>query len=124
MTLQTATRTLGDVIVVDCHGQIVRRLAEETAALRHLVTHLMSESPRIVLNLTNVHHIDSTGIGMLVGLHIAAGKVGAAVKLAGLVGHVKSVMETTELITIFDVYPTVEAALASFAPAIPAAKAG
>lgn len=38
--------------------------------------------------------------------------------------HVKSVMETTRLITIFESYPTVEEAVASFAPATPLSQGG
>lgn len=121
MTLQSLIRTLGDVKVVDCRGRIV--LGEETAQLRELVKDLIQPSARIVLNLTNVNHIDSNGIGMLVGLHITAKNTDALIKLAGLVDHVKSVMETTRLSTIFEVYPTVEEAVASFPPAA-AAKAG
>ena len=121
MTLQSLIRTQGDVKVVDCRGRIV--LGDETAELRQLVKDLLQPSARIVLNLTNVNHIDSNGIGMLVGLHIAAKNASAIIKLAGLVDHVKSVMETTRLSTIFESYPTVEEAVASFA-APPVAKAG
>ena len=121
MTLQSLIRTLGEVKVVDCRGRIV--LGDETAELRLLVKDLLQPSARLVLNLTNVNHIDSNGIGMLVGLHVAAKNVGAVIKLAGLVDHVKSVMETTRLITIFEAYNTVEEAVASFAPPLREAKA-
>ena len=121
MNLQLATRPLGDVVVVDCRGRIV--LGDETADLRQLVKDLLGRWSRIVLNLTDVNHIDSNGIGMLVGLHVASKSAGAVIKLAGLVDHVKSVMETTRLITLFETYPTPEDAVASFAaPAM--AKAG
>ena len=121
MKLQTATRNVGEVAVVDCRGRIV--LGDETAELRQLVRNLIGLSPRIVLNLTQVNHIDSNGIGMLVGLYVAAKNANAAIKLAGLVDHVRSVMETTRLSTIFETYNTVEEAVASFA-AVPVAKAG
>ena len=121
MALQSLIRTLGDVKVVDCRGRIA--LGDETAELRQLVKDLLQPSARIVLNLTNVNHIDSNGIGMLVGLYIAAKNANAIIKLAGLVDHVKSVMETTRLSTIFESYPTVEEAVASFAVP-PVAKAG
>ncbi len=122
MTLQSLIRTLGDVKVVDCRGRIV--LGDETAELRQLVKDLLQPSARIVLNLSQVNHIDSNGIGMLVGLHVAAKNGNATIKLAGVVDHVKSVMETTRLITIFETYDTVEDAVASFAPPTPLAQVG
>jgi anti-sigma B factor antagonist len=121
MTLQSLIRTLGDVKVVDCRGRIV--LGDETAELRQLVRDLLRPSAHIVLNLTQVNHIDSNGIGMLVGLHVAAKNVDAVIKLAGLVDHVKNVMETTRLITLFESYPTVEEAVASFGATTQVAKA-
>lgn len=120
--LQTSTRTIGDVIVADCRGRIV--LGDETAELRHLVKDLMTESSQIVLNLTDVTHIDSNGIGMLFGLHISAEKAGVKLKLAGLGGHAKSVTEITKLTMTCETFPTVEAAVASFEPAPAKAKAG
>lgn len=120
--LETSTHTIDDVIIVDCRGRIV--LGDETADLRHLVKDLMNESPRIVLNLAEVTHIDSNGIGMLFGLHISAEKAGVKMKLAGLGGRVKSVSEITKLSMTCETFPTVEEAVSSFAPAVAQAKAG
>jgi anti-sigma B factor antagonist len=120
--LQTSTHTIDDVIIVDCRGRIV--LGDETANLRHLVKDLMNESPRIVVNLAEVTQIDSNGIGTLFGLYISAEKAGAKMKLAGLGGHAKSVSEITKLAMACETFPTVEEAIASFAPAVMQAKAG
>ena len=119
MSLETTTRTLGDVIIVECAGRIV--LGEETANLRNLVANLMNETPSLVLDLSEVAHIDSNGIGMLFGLHIAAQKRGVTIKLAGLGGRIKEVAEITRLSTVFEVFPTADAAAASLSPAVAAA---
>ncbi|HUK86120.1 MAG TPA: STAS domain-containing protein [Terriglobales bacterium] len=119
MKLHTATRNVGDVAVVDCRGRII--FGDETAELRQLVRNLIGLSPRIVLDLTQVDHIDSNGIGTLVGLHVAARNAHGVIKLVGLVANVKNVMDTTRVGTIFETYNTVEEAVASFAA--PAAKA-
>ena len=120
MTLQLATRPMGDIVVVDCRGRIV--LGDETADLRELVKEQLGRWSKIVLNLSDVDHIDSNGIGMLVGLYVTAKSAGAVIKLAGVVDHVRNVMETTRIIYIFEAYDTVEEAVASFAT--PVAKAG
>ncbi len=117
--LQTSTHTIGDVVVVDCRGRIV--LGDETANLRDLIKKTIAESNRIVLNLSEVTHIDSNGIGMLFGVHISAEKAAAIIKLAGLGGHAKSVSEITKLGMTYETFATVEEAVASFTPS--AAKA-
>ena len=117
MMLETETRMLGEVMIVDCRGRI--QLGDETATLRQLVHELMNESRHIVLNLTDVTHIDSNGIGMLFGLHIYATKSGIVIKLVGLGDSIKKVADMTKLSTIFEVHPTVKEAVASFNPAIP-----
>ena len=116
MALDSLIRTVGSVRIVDCRGRIV--LGEETAKLRELIKDLLLPSARIVLDLTHVNHIDSNGIGMLVGVLTTAKKATAVIKLAGLGGHVRSVMEATRLLTVFESYPTAEEAVASFASSV------
>ena len=116
MALDSLIRTVGSVRIVDCRGRIV--LGEETAKLRELIKDLLLPSARIVLDLTHVNHIDSNGIGMLVGVLTTAKKATAVIKLAGLGGHVRSVMEATRLLTVFESYATAEEAVASFASSV------
>ena len=68
--LQTRSRSFGDAVIVDCEGRIV--LGEETAFLRHQMTDVLKESRQIVLNLADVHYVDSTGVGELVSMYTSA----------------------------------------------------
>jgi hypothetical protein len=45
---------------------------DEGAALRERVGSMLSGTPKIVVNLGSVEHIDSGGIGVLVGLFVSA----------------------------------------------------
>ncbi len=66
MQLKLSTRTVGDVLVVDCNGKIV--FGEESATLRDAVKRLIEEkNTQLVLNLAGVNYIDSGGLGTLVG---------------------------------------------------------
>jgi len=112
MLLKTSTRSLGDVIIVDCAGRIV--LGEETANLRHQVRDLLNESRRIVLNLTEVNYMDSSGVGTLVGLYLSARSAEGEIKVAGLTGRAKDVLQITKLGSIFEFYHTPEEAAATF----------
>jgi hypothetical protein len=66
MALSVQTQISGDVFIVHCNGRIV--YGDECAVLRERVMSMLSESPKIVVSLAGVDHIDSEGLGMLVGL--------------------------------------------------------
>ena len=55
-----------DVAVIRCRGRIV--FGEEADELRRVVLSLLNETPRIVMNLAWVAHIDSSGPGTLVAI--------------------------------------------------------
>jgi anti-anti-sigma factor len=70
MALGIQTQISGDVFIVRCDGRIV--FGDEGAALRERIGHMLSGSPRIVVNLNEVHYVDSGGLGILVGLAVSA----------------------------------------------------
>ena len=59
MALRVQTQISGDVFILRCHGRIV--FGDEGAALRERVGNMLAGSPRIVINLKGVDHIDSGG---------------------------------------------------------------
>jgi anti-sigma B factor antagonist len=107
-----STRALEGVLVVDCSGRLV--FGEESASLRDMVKKLLSESPQLVMNLREVNHIDSGGLGTLVSLYTTARNAGGAVKLASLSKRVGDLLQVTKLLTIFEVFDDEEAAARSF----------
>jgi anti-anti-sigma factor len=58
--------------------------------------------------------IDSAGLGELVVVHMWVRAGGCSLKLAGLNPRVQRTLELTNLLSIFDVHPTLEDALLSF----------
>src|SRR5580693_8195061 len=57
--------------VVKCHGKLV---SESTNQLRETVKPLLPEGGRIVIDLSDVDHLDSSGLGALVSLKASAVK--------------------------------------------------
>jgi len=112
MQLRMSTRSIEGVLVVDCSGRLV--FGEESASLRDMVKKLLSESPKLVMNLREVNHIDSGGLGTLVSLYTTARNAGGAVKLASLSKRVGDLLQITKLLTIFEVFDDEEAAARSF----------
>jgi anti-sigma B factor antagonist len=112
MQLRMSTRTVDGVMVVDCSGRLV--FGEESASLRDTVKKLLAHSPKVVLNLHDVTHVDSGGLGTLVSLYTSARNAGGAVKLARLTQRVGDLLQITKLVTIFDVYDDETKAAKSF----------
>src|SRR5580692_5748625 len=112
MQLRMSTRSLDGVMVVDCSGRVV--FGEESASLRDTVKMLLVQSPKIVMNLREVNHIDSGGLGTLVSLYTTARNAGGALKLARLTQRVGDLLQVTKLLTIFEVFDDEEAAARSF----------
>ena len=114
MDLATTTRQAGDVTVVTLKGRIV--LGEESAAVRELISNLLSEGhTKILLNMAAVDYIDSSGLGMLVSSVASVRKAGGEIKLVNLNEKVDDLMEVTRLYTVFDIADDEDVAVKSFA---------
>jgi|SRR5208283_977028 len=113
MALKMANREVDGVSVVVLDGRIV--LGEESNALREKLKSLIAEGKKkIVLNMANIKYIDSSGLGTLVAAHCSAKTQGASLRLCHLGSKFQEVLQITKLVTIFEVYDTEAAAVASF----------
>lgn len=104
MLLKTSNRIYGNAFILDCHGKIV--FGEETAHLRQESLELLQQSRNLVLNLSNVSFIDSSGVGELIRLLTTANRDQKTIVLAGLTGRVRDVLQITKLATVFQTYST------------------
>jgi anti-sigma B factor antagonist len=106
-------RTVGDVQILDCSGKIT--LGEGTMAVRNTVMDVLKEGrKKIILNLADVNYIDSSGIGELVRTYITVSSGGGELKLLSLTKKIQELLQITKLLTVFQVYDSESAALASF----------
>jgi anti-sigma B factor antagonist len=113
VNLKLTTRTREGVSVLYASGRIV--FGEESIHLREQVKELLSQTRQVVLNLGGVSYIDSGGIGTLVGLFTSARAAGGDIKLANLTQRVGDLLQITKLVTVFEVYPSEDAAVEAFA---------
>jgi anti-sigma B factor antagonist len=112
MALTLQTQVSGDVFILHCDGRIV--FGDEGAALRERVRNLLKGSPKIVVDLANVEHVDSEGLGILVGLFTSARNRGGELKLVSPKSHVQSALHRTTLDQVFAVYRNNDEAVAAF----------
>jgi anti-sigma B factor antagonist len=122
MNIRTSTRQVGRVAIVDIRGRIV--LGEESASLRDLICDLLSKGQKqILLNLGSVDHIDSMGLGSLVGASVSVRNQGGELKLVNLPNKVADLMQLTKLYTVFDIMTSEAAGVKAFGQSTGAAKA-
>ena len=112
LKLSLETRNRGDVIIVHCQGRIVYR--DEAAALSRVVGEVLQQARKLVLDLTGVSSMDSAGIGELALLQTWAQRQNVSLKCAGPTPLVKTLLDLTNLDSVLEVHPTVDAALESF----------
>ena len=92
--------------VVHCEGKIT---AENSEAFQRQIRDLIPESPapiatitrRIIVDLSNVTHVDSSGLGALLHAWSTAQNKGCELELANLNPRVEKLVEITRLDTVF-----------------------
>jgi len=65
----------------------------------------------IVVDLTHLEFLDSTGLGALIGSHKRAAEHSGSVRLVAQEGQILRLLRITGLLDVFAVYPNVDAAL-------------
>jgi anti-sigma B factor antagonist len=113
MSVEVTIQEVDGVSVAGLNGRIV--LGEESWALREAVKGLLAEGKKkVVLDMSKVTYIDSAGLGILVAAYVSAKTQGASIRLCALGHKFREVLQITRLVTIFEVYDTPAAAIASF----------
>ena len=107
------TEITEESVVLRLKGELV--LAEGEALKRALVELASRDRSRIVMDLTELSFVDSSGLGIMLWAMKNMRQRGGDVRLFGLTKMVKEVFEITELRQAFKVFETEKQALASFA---------
>ena len=107
--LQLEIEHRGQAVIVHCKGRIVYR--NEAAALSEKIGKLLESGQVPVLDFAAVEAIDSAGLGELVLLHMRGQSTGRRIKLASPNQRVRHLLEITNLVSILDLYPTLDAAI-------------
>ena len=115
MALSTKTHFWDDVVILRCTGRLVT--GWETITFRQGVEKLLSERRKVVINLTEVDHIDSTGLATL-AYFSKRNKQNrdpqSGIRLVSSVMYLMELLRRTRLDTVITVYANEEDAIASF----------
>lgn len=112
MNFTIQIRQAGKISLVEVGGRLT---SFEGQAFREAIQQLLrAGNIDIVLNLTALEYLDSSGIGELVRNYLAVVKKGGAMKVVGLAPKVDEVLKITQLYQVFPEFPDEESALESF----------
>jgi anti-anti-sigma factor len=114
VSLELAKRVLGDVTIVDLTGRCT--LGDPTELLdRELKKLLDGGCRKLLLNLTQLSQIDSTGVSTIVATYVSLRRLKGEVKLLHPTGRVQTVLEITHMLQVIPNFEDEAPAVASFA---------
>ena len=90
----------GDTAAVRCSGRLV---AGVNNRLYLEVSQLIPTSKRILLDLTDLTHMDSSGLGTLVRLYVSAKSAGCALQLFNIGKPIRNLLGITHLLSVFEI---------------------
>jgi len=103
----------GSVTVLTVTGDLVIGEAEST--FKKTVTRLLEEGrTRLLVDLSGVGFLDSSGLGALVRALTQSQKEGGQTKLLGAGPQIRKLLQMTKLDSVFEIHDDMEAAVSSF----------
>jgi anti-sigma B factor antagonist len=112
MSFSVSVRHTEDVSLVDVTGRLT---SFESRAFQQMIHGLLKAGQaNIVLNLTGLDYLDSSGIGELVRNYMSVVKKGGAMKVVGLAPKVEEILRVTQLYQVFPEFPDEASAVESF----------
>lgn len=112
MNFSAKIRQVGEVSVVEVTGKLT---SFESGALRNSIAQLLKEGRKLILlNLSGLVYLDSSGIGDLVHAYMSVIKRGGEMKVVGLSNKVEEILKITQLYQVFQEFQDERSALESF----------
>ncbi|MGB7845773.1 MAG: STAS domain-containing protein [Candidatus Acidiferrum sp.] len=112
MNFSVNVRQAEGISLVEVTGRLT---SFESKAFREMIHGLLKQrQTNIVLNLTRLEYLDSSGIGELARNYLSIVKQGGAMKVVGLAPKVEEILRVTQLYQVFPEFPDEASALESF----------
>lgn len=114
MNLKISARRSGDVTILDLEGRVT--IGRDNDSLNDRLQDLAHQNVgKVLVNLTNVTQLDSSGLSTLVRAFISLQNAGGSMKLLHPGGHVREVLDLTHLTKTIPTLDDEAVAVASFA---------
>ena len=111
--MKATTRDVNGIEIIKLDGKITIGAGDQQ--LRDVIANTVAAGKnKILLDLSGVTTIDSSGIGELVGSYTTVTNRGGKLKLLHLPAKLNELLHVTQLITVFEVYENEDEAMKSF----------
>jgi anti-sigma B factor antagonist len=107
--LKTKVDEVGGIIVLQLTGALDYRSSPQM--VNFLLGLLRNDKKKVVIDLENVDHIDSTGLGALVRVKREIDKRSGHLAIGGATDSIEKMLKTTRLDEVLKLYPEVKGAV-------------
>ena len=97
--LELHTETTDGGTLVRCRG---RSTYDAAARFKNQVRPLIAETPKLVIDLSDIAYMDSSGLGAVVSLYVSAKKAGCEFQLINFNARVRQLLGMTNVLSIFE----------------------
>ncbi|HVR45767.1 MAG TPA: STAS domain-containing protein [Candidatus Binatia bacterium] len=111
MSIDLKTEDAGDTLVFRLRGSLDLATAPTVRAALNDATD--NDSHHIIVDLTQLEFLDSTGLGVLIGAHRRTAEHGGSLRLVVHDGPISRLLHITGLIGVFAVYHSLDDARAN-----------
>ena len=111
--MELTSREDGDITILTVTGDLV--IGEPETTFKKTVTQLLEEGRvNLLVDLSKVGFLDSSGLGALVRALTQSQKEGGQTKLLNAGPQVRKLLQMTKLDSVFEIHSDLEAAVSSF----------
>jgi anti-sigma B factor antagonist len=106
--MQHSVREEGKALIVSLGGDVD---LESSPRARSVLLECVSQKRSVLVDMSDIHYIDSSGVASLVESFQSARKAGGRFALVAVSEAALRVLQLARLDKVFQIFPTVEAAL-------------
>ena len=111
--MELTTREDGEITILTVTGDLV--IGEPETIFKKTITRLLEEGRvNLLVDLSHVGFLDSSGLGALVRALTQSQKEGGQTKLLNAGPQVRKLLQMTKLDSVFEIHSDLEAAVSSF----------
>lgn len=93
------SETKDGILVLTCEGRLT---AEVSQLFKEKVKPLLTPTGRVILDMGGITHVDSSGLGAVVGLYASARSMGCQFQICNLTEPVKRIFGLTRVLGAFE----------------------
>ena len=113
MSATLKSRRVNGIVIIDISGRLCA--GDPALQLRQTLRRLMDDGNKyLLLNLSGVHFVDTSALGVMVTAYANVRRDGGDIKLLHLMNRVKDLLVIAKLLSVFEVFDDEVEAVRSF----------